>query len=377
MVCYTLSGQSAIQLSGQPYRNFIETVHSPFSRAVYSNSLKLYMQYMKVEDCDQLLQGDPRLIQSQLVDYIIYLREEKKVVANTINTTMAAIKKFYDTNDFDLKWKKIKSYVGRGKNKKNKRDRPYTHFEIQKMLEKADQRGRISILLMASAGLRIGALPSLKIRNLEKIDRYNLYKITAYEGEDEEYTTFCTPECTAAVDSYLEYRQRHGEHPLKEDSPLIRQEFDINDEIRAANPKGLGAEAFRRMVKGIGFRSGVIEKRATPKGELVQRRPVKETHGFRKFFQTTAITSGMSPLYAEFLMGHTSGGLALEAYVRPSQNDLLEDNDKMIGYIGVIDALTVNEEHKLRREVEHYKVKASQFDSLKAEIDELKELIGK
>jgi hypothetical protein len=131
------------------------------------------------------------------------------------------------------------------------------------------------------------------------------------------------------------------------------------------------------MVKGIGFRSGVIEKRATPKGELVQRRPVKETHGFRKFFQTTAITSGMSPLYAEFLMGHTSGGLALEAYVRPSQNDLLEGNDKMIGYIGVIDALTVNEEHKLRREVEHYKVKASQFDSLKAEIDELKELIGK
>jgi hypothetical protein len=106
------------------------------------------MQYRKVEYCDQLLQGDPRLIQSQLVDYIIYLREEKKVVANTINTTMAAIKKFYDTNDFDLKWKKIKSYVGRGKNKKNKRDRPYTHFEISKMLEKADQRGRIAILLM-------------------------------------------------------------------------------------------------------------------------------------------------------------------------------------------------------------------------------------
>ncbi len=49
----------------------------------------------------------------------------------------------------------------------------------------------------------------------------------------------------------------------------------------------------------------------------------------------------------------------------------------MVGYVGVIDALTVNEEHKLRREVEHYKVKASQFDSLKAEIDQLRELINK
>ena len=68
------------------------------------------------------------------------------------------------------------------------------------------------------------------------------------------------------------------------------------------------------------------------------RRPVKETHGFRKFYKTTAITAGMSPLYTEFLMGHSSGSLALESYVRPSESDLLEGNDKMIGYIGVMDA---------------------------------------
>jgi hypothetical protein len=30
---------------------------------------------------------------------------------------MSAIKKFYDTNDIELKWKKIKSYVGKGKSK--------------------------------------------------------------------------------------------------------------------------------------------------------------------------------------------------------------------------------------------------------------------
>ena len=49
----------------------------------------------------------------------------------------------------------------------------------------------------------------------------------------------------------------------------------------------------------------------------------------------------------------------------------------MLVYVGIIDALTINEENKLRREVEHYKVKASQFDSLRAEIDQLKELINK
>lgn len=333
------------------------------------------MQYRKVENCDQLLEGDPKIIQSQLIDYIISLREENKLTANTINTKIAAIKKFYDTNDLELRWKKIKSYVGRGRNKRNRKDRPYTHFEILNMLEKADQRGRVIILLMASSGIRVGAIPSLKIRNLERIEKYNVYRITVYENEDEEYVTFCTLECAMAIDSYLEYRQRHGERPLKEDAPLIREEFNIHDEIRATRPKPLGVQTFLKLIKSVGIRSGVIERSAMLEDGRGQRRPVKQTHGFRKFFQTTAITSGMSPLYAEFLMGHSSGGLALESYVRPTENDLLEGNDKMIGYVGIIDALTINEEHKLRREVEHYKVKASQFDSLKSEIDQLKEMI--
>jgi signal-transduction protein with cAMP-binding, CBS, and nucleotidyltransferase domain len=126
------------------------------------------------------------------------------------------------------------------------------------------------------------------------------------------------------------------------------------------------------MVQKLRKKSSVIEKLPTR-----TQRQVMESHGFRKFFQTEAIKSGMNPLYSEFLLGHKSGGLAIESYLKPTEIDLLEGNDKMIGYIGVIDALTINEENKLRREVEHYKVKDSQFDSLRAEIDQLKELINK
>jgi integrase len=85
---------------------------------------------------------------------------------------MAAVKKFYDTNDIELKWAKIKSYVGKGKGRGGRKDRSYTIKEISKMLEKADQRGKIAILLMYSSGIRVGALSSLKIRNLEKIDMF-------------------------------------------------------------------------------------------------------------------------------------------------------------------------------------------------------------
>jgi hypothetical protein len=160
---------------------------------------------------------------------------------------MAAILEFYDTHDIELKWKKIKMYVYGNGNGSRKRDRPYTYFEIPKMSEKTEQRGKVAIVLMCSAGVRIGALPYIKLRNLERTEGYNLYKLTIYEGEEEEYITFCTPECTTAIGSYLEYKQRHEERPLKEGSPLIREEFDINDEIMAANPKTLGMEAFRKM----------------------------------------------------------------------------------------------------------------------------------
>jgi integrase len=331
------------------------------------------MRFKKIENCDLLIKEDPKIIQEQLIDYIIYMREELRNASHSINTRIAPIRKFYDCNDIELRWKKIKSYIGRNRSKRNngKRDRAYTHTEIQRMLEKADQRGRVTILLMSSAGIRVGALPSLKIRNLEKIEEYSLYKITVYEGEDEEYTTFCTPECAKEIDSYLEYRQRHHEHPLKEDSPLVREEFDINDEIRAAHPRVLSVETFKKMIRSIGVRSGVIEKTAIIESGRGHRRPVKETHGFRKFFQTTCIGNGMPPLHSEYLMGHHSGSLPVESYYRPSESDLLEGNDKMIGYVGVIDVLTINEENKLRRENQILQINK---DKLETRLDKLEEM---
>jgi hypothetical protein len=101
-----------------------------------------------------------------------------------------------------------------------------------------------------------------------------------------------------------------------------------------------------------------------------------ETHGFRKAFQTIAIHNGMSPLYAEILMGHTSGGLALESYVKPTDNDLLEGNDKMIGYIGIIDALTTNDSHRLKRENQNLKSELSRFDTVLGELANIKQKLG-
>jgi site-specific recombinase XerC len=99
------------------------------------------MQYIGATEYEQLLEGDPRLIQSRIVEYIFHLRKQNTLTGRSINTRLSAIQKFYETNDVELKWKKIKSYIG--SRKKKMKDRAYTREEIAKMLEKADQRERL------------------------------------------------------------------------------------------------------------------------------------------------------------------------------------------------------------------------------------------
>jgi integrase len=125
------------QLTSNAFRNFIETFPSVHSKRVYKNNLKLYMQYRGTTEYEQLLGGDPRLIQSQVMEYIPYLRKLNTLTGRSIDTRLSAVQKFYETNDVKLKWKKIKTYIG--SRRKKMKDRADTREEIAKMLEKADQ----------------------------------------------------------------------------------------------------------------------------------------------------------------------------------------------------------------------------------------------
>ena len=49
------------------------------------------------------------------------------------------------------------------------------------------------ISVLASTGIRIGPLPTLRLSHLQKIDR--VYKFKIYENTKDEYFTFCSPEC--------------------------------------------------------------------------------------------------------------------------------------------------------------------------------------
>ena len=147
---------------------------------------------------------------------------------------------------------------------------------------------------MSSSGLRHGAVNILKLRDFEKIEKYNIYQIIAYrKGKKYSYKTFCTPECTTLIDSYLNYRKHAGEQ-LKSNSPLIREQFNTNDKLKVNNSRHLTSKSIRYMVNDI-------------------------------------------------VRGH---------YMKPDINTFLEGTKEVKGYLAAIDSLTINNENKLSKQVQ-------------------------
>jgi site-specific recombinase XerD len=211
------------QVSSIAYHNFINTCRSAATQKCYQKSLEYFMKFLKVDNWDKLLESDPKIIQRNICDYIMFMRS-KNLAPKSIGLYVAAIRKFYDMNDIvTLNWKKIHSFEPEPELRSE--DRPYTHQEIATLLTKAPPRDRAIILLMASSGMRVGAIPYLQVRDLQPIDKYQIYKITVYRKSTARYYTFCTPEARKEIDSYLSWRQRLGEQ-IKDDSPLFRKSFD-------------------------------------------------------------------------------------------------------------------------------------------------------
>ena len=68
------------------------------------------------------------------------------------------------------------------------------------ILDICDIRSRVIILLMTSTGMRIGALPDLRLSDIKKMDEFGLYLVYVYsQSKKDRYYTFTTPECAKAM----------------------------------------------------------------------------------------------------------------------------------------------------------------------------------
>lgn len=306
-------------------------------------------------------------MKSEIIDYILYLKETKKLAPHTLYSYVNAVRHFFEMNDItDLNWKKISKFKGKTYN--SIEDRPYTREEILKLLNFAPtQRDKVMILLMSSGGLRVGALPGILLKDLTPMDKYSLYQIKVYARTEGEYVTFCTPECRMNIDKYLELRKRYGEQ-LKPSSPLLRKQFDTREPTSAAfHTEALVLNTVRDSMLTLLHKSGVRLKQGLPEHGTPKRSELMMHHAFRKFFDTVLETEGINPVYIEFLLGHDQK--LKTRYAKPTPNQLLEGNGNgVLGYVQGIAALTINEDDRLT--LENLKIR-QRNESLEREKDEV------
>ena len=344
------------QEKDQLYSNFINSLKSPETKKNYSYALKKYMDFHSITKYPDLMLVDR---EDKIKQYVIHL-SNKGVSKSWFMLLFASLKTFYEMNDVeDIKWRKLKRYVGEEQPKHE--DRRYMDEEIHKLVQNANLKLKATILLMASSGVRVGALPLLIKSHLEK--RGDLYKINVYKGQKGkgQYYTFCTPEAAKAIDNYLEFRERCGEE-ITPNSPLFRKDFDTNDQGQARFDVQSWKRA--RILEAIHkelIKNGMI----TIDHTKYNRKDVKLSHGFRKFFETMLVNAKLHETIIRKLTGHSPNNNLTQLYSKQTEAEMLHEYEK------AIDALTIDPANRLRKKVEKLEVEASQLQRLQAAVKAL------
>jgi integrase len=170
------------------YSNFYDSLKSPDTKKHNSYCLRQYKTYHSMTEYSSLMVTDR---EEKIKQYVLHLRS-KEASKSQFKMLFATLKNFYEMNDVeDIKWRKLKRFVG--EEVPQHEDRCYTHEEIHILVQRASIKLKATILLMASSGVRVGALPPLTLSHLAR--RGDLYKVDVYKGQKGkgQYYTFCTP----------------------------------------------------------------------------------------------------------------------------------------------------------------------------------------
>ena len=157
---------------------WLESLRSKNTKNAYRVHLSLFCKFHNVTP-DHLLELNSLggQLNTMILNYIIYLKKVAKnsagkptkgeISVNSIKLYLSGIRSFFEFNEIALPWSKIaKFYADTVTNPY----RSYTKDEIMKLLSVADPRDRCIILLMASSGIRVGAIQSLKVKSITRLD---------------------------------------------------------------------------------------------------------------------------------------------------------------------------------------------------------------
>jgi len=324
----------------------------------YKYYLDIFLKFYHLKDCDSLVSMNNEKLQIMIEDYVMDLK--KRVNPNSVPTYITPLQTFLEVNDFDLKWKKIHRLYP-AKVKSGGRT-AYNTEDIKKMLELEPQRrNRALIHILASTGMRKGALSHLKISNLKPMPR-DCYAVLVYEDSIEEYWTFLTPEASKELDLYFEERKNDGES-LNENSPIFRSKYQFGlQKIVPMTDKSID-QTMERVVKRAGVRKRKTHNRYDKMLE----------HAFRKRFETIVKLNKEIPVaVAEKLIGHKAYYDDRGNHIQLDENYVVPEVERLFKFFEhAISELTIDNSTRKQAELDQMKQNQSEFEKEKMKYNNL------
>ncbi len=382
------------------FRNFINSIRSPITKKSYTQSLNRYY-LSRPENINltlhQIISKNPKTIEYELLDIIYEMKEKQGLSYSTIHSTLASIVHFFEINDVSINKRKLNKF--KGENIAKFEYRSYTHEEINTILSWVDERGKASVLLMASTGMRVGALPDIKLKHLRRWNINNdnsgsglaqyVYQITVYANSpNHKYRTFCTPEAAKIIDEYLEFRKRHGDNirrdPITgnwlpgESSLFVRnfnteQQMLLNLSISAKFSISIVPKTFTRAIikaleqLGKRDRLKLVEEQGSTDYEkrssyAKHKNEIHPCHSLRIFAVTQMQRAKVDKTIREMLIGHSTG--LDKAYYKPQDEEVLEEYQK------AIEALTISNEDRLKKQIFKYRRRSKGLEEMSQQLND-------
>jgi hypothetical protein len=282
-----LSTKTSVEVGGE--RLLLSSLASPYSKERYKLGLDKYLRIHGYRNAEELLSRDAREIENEIISFVIDCKENKGMRRGAIMNYIKPVISLCKISDNKMvNSTKIRKFMP--PNVRVKKTTKYSREDIAKLLEVADERMKVVILICSSAGLRIGAIPLLNWGSLKEVGE--IYQITVYENEPEEYVSFCSSECKKALLTYKRIREMHGE-VIIDSSPLIREQWDRRDPFAGANPRRITKQALTVKISELGRLMGLRTKTTMKEGQermgASYLQNIPNCNGFRRFFSSTLV----------------------------------------------------------------------------------------
>ena len=334
---------SELNKTEKSYKNYLSGFNTKATRKTYEANFKKFVEFGKYESYDIIITKDPKTLQQEVKDFIIYLKE-KSNRHSTMKNNLCAIKLFFDTNDIELNYNSIKKIIGKETQQLAGR-KAYNLQQVQDLFyAKKSIRTKALIATLSSSGMRIGAIPTLKVGHLKRQEDGGAL-IVVYEGDIEEYVAGLTPEAVFYIDQMLDERRNAGLE-INDKTPMFTMNT-LGTKKKTNNPMTNDS-----LTRELFLLTRIANIQREKKGN---RYETSQAHGLRKFFKTQSHSvkytindksvQAIETVIIEQLMGHSQASVKM-TYLDTSEQDLYAEYQKAVS------ALTISNEWRLEQKVE-------------------------